>query len=247
MYKVIIVDDEEPAREIIKSFLKARDDIGVVAECKNGFEGVLAINEKKPDIVFLDIQMPKLTGFEMLDLLDHRPVVIFSTAYEEYAIKAFEKSAADYLLKPYSPKRFNDAVNKALDKLDQGTIENTAAEVNNVLKEEQELERIAVRSGSNITIIPVHKISYFEAQDDYVAIFSDNKKYLKQLTMKYLEEALPADQFLRIHRSYIVKLEEIKRLEPYSKDSYIAILKDGTTKLPVSRSGYQLLKKILVL
>lgn len=245
MFKAIIIDDEEPAREIIKSFLKAYEDIGVVAECKNGFEGIKAITEFKPDIVFLDIQMPKLTGFEMLELLEEKPVIVFSTAYDDYAIKAFELSAADYLLKPFSPKRFNDALQKAVDNLKDGNHRSVTKKVEEHLKEQNKLERIAVRSGSDITIIPIDKVSHIEAQDDYVAIYTEGKKFLKQYTMKFLENALPSDKFIRIHRSYIVKMEGIKKLEAYSKDSYIAVLRDGKTQLPVSRTGYQTLKEVL--
>lgn len=245
MYKAVIIDDEEPAREIIKAFLKAHEDIGVVAECKNGFEGIKAINELKPDLVFLDIQMPKLTGFEMLELLEEKPVIIFSTAYEEYAIKAFELNAADYLLKPYSPQRFNEALTKALEKFNNEDHKATTKRVEEHLKQHYKLERIAVRSGSDISIIPLHKISHFEAQDDYVAIYSEGRKYLKQYTMKYLESALPSDQFIRIHRSYIIRLEEISKLEAYSKDSHVAVLLNGKTKLPVSRTGYNSLKEVL--
>lgn len=245
MLKAVIIDDEEPAREIIKAFLKAHDNIGVVAECKNGFEGVKAINDLKPDVVFLDIQMPKLNGFEMLELLDVKPVIIFSTAYDEYAIKAFEHNAADYLLKPYSPQRFNEAVKKALNKAYNNENKAATEELKNHLLKEQIIERIAIRSGSNITILPIHKITYIEAQDDYVAIYSEEKKYLKQYTMKYLESALPKDHFARVHRSYIVRIDQIKRLEAMTKDSYIAILKYNDTEIPVSRSGYQQLKQLL--
>ncbi|MGK7391108.1 MAG: LytR/AlgR family response regulator transcription factor [Candidatus Cyclobacteriaceae bacterium M2_1C_046] len=245
MFRAIIIDDEEPAREIIKSFLKTNEDIDVVAECKNGFEGIKAITELKPDIVFLDIQMPKLTGFEMLELLEEKPVIVFSTAYDEYAIKAFELNAADYLLKPFSFQRFNNALQKAIDNLQNENHKLVNNKIEEHLKKQNKLERIAVRSGPDITIIPLHKISHIEAQDDYVAIYTDGKKYLKQYTVKFLENALPSGEFIRIHRSYIVRLEQIKKLEAYSKDSHIAVLLDGKTQLPVSRTGYQKLKEVL--
>lgn len=246
MTTAVIIDDEQLAREIIKSYLKEFAQINVVGECSNGFEGVKMINELKPDIIFLDVQMPKLTGFEMLELLDNVPVIVFSTAYDQYAIKAFEKSAADYLLKPYSERRFKEAVDKALGKLQKtGSGSNTLKELQEIREEESELlDRIVVKNGSKIIIISLDKIEYIEAQDDYVAIHSEGKKYLKQLTMKYLESSLPKDQFVRVHRSFIVSIDQIDRLEAYSKDTYIAMLKGGQ-KISVSRSGYNMLKEVL--
>ena len=244
MVTAVIIDDEKLAREIVRSYLKAFPQIEIVGECANGFEGVKVISELKPDLIFLDVQMPKLTGFEMLELLDDVPVIIFSTAYDQYAIKAFEKSAVDYLLKPYSQARFNEAVEKALGKLGAQQVHGVK-DIRQAREEYSEtLDRIVVRVGHKIIIIPLDKIEYIEAQDDYVAINSEGKKYLKQLTMKYLETSLPKDSFTRVHRSFIVKINQIDRLEAYSKDAFVAILKSART-VPVSRSGYTLLKEVL--
>lgn len=245
MIKAVVIDDEKLARDVIKSYLSKDNDIEVVAECSNGFEGIKAIQEHEPSLIFLDIQMPMLTGFEMLELLTEAPVVVFSTAFDQYAIKAFEQNAVDYLLKPYGEKRFFEALEKAKAKIGQT---NTPALNNKIVadhKESQEaLSRIVIRSGSKILIIPTDKIDYFEAQDDYVALYTEGHKYLKQLTMKWLEKALPANQFVRVHRSYIAAVGMIDKLEAYTKDSYLAILKTGA-KIPVSRTGYQQLKEVL--
>ena len=187
--------------------------------------------------MFLDIQMPKLTGFEMLELLEKQPVIIFSTAYDEFAIKAFEKNTADYLLKPYRQDRFDEAVDKARQRLTSST---GSTVVQRLIDEHhasvEVLDRIVIRSGNKIIILGLESIEYFEAQDDYVAIFSEGNKYLKQLRMKYLETALPGDLFVRVHRSYIVAIDQIDKIEAYTKDSYLAILKNGE-KIPVSRLG----------
>ncbi len=246
MIRTLIIDDEKLARDVIKAYLKDHPDIQVIGECANGFEGVKSVHEQGPDLIFLDIQMPKLTGFEMLELLDNQPVIIFSTAYDEFAIRAFEKNAADYLLKPYDQDRFNEAIRKATEKL--ATKEDNTPVVNSLIEEHRNsvelLDRIVIRSGNRIIILGLDTIRYFEAQDDYVAIFSEGHKYLKQLRMKYLEAALPVDQFVRVHRSYIVAIDQIDKIEAFTKDSYLAILKEGE-KIPVSRSGYQALKKVL--
>ncbi|UII22092.1 LytR/AlgR family response regulator transcription factor [Fulvivirga ligni] len=246
MIRTIIIDDEKLARDVIGAYLKDHSDIEIIGECANGFEGVKMIQEHKPDLIFLDVQMPKLTGFEMLELLEEVPAVIFSTAFDEYALKAFEKSAADYLLKPYSKTRFSEAIDKARHKLGNKVGDaHTVSKILSVKEEEaEELNRIVVRAGSKIVIIPAERLDYVEAQDDYVALHSEGKKYLKQITMKYLEQSLPSDEFVRVHRSYIVRVNTIDRLEPYTKDSYVAFLKDGT-KISVSRSGYSTLKNIL--
>ena len=243
MLRILIIDDEPLARSVIRGFLSDHSDVEVVAECANGFEGLKAIQELKPDIIFLDIQMPKLSGFELLELLDDPPVIIFSTAFDDYAIKAFELSAADYLLKPYTRARFNEALEKARKKLSAD--KSSAKEiVETIRKTPTPIDRIAVRNGTRITIIPAGDIDYIEAQDDYVAVHAGGKKYLKQLTMKYLEEALPAEDFVRVHRSYLVAVEMIDKLEAYSKDSYLALLRNQE-KIPVSRKGYQLLRERL--
>jgi len=242
--KTIIIDDEHLAIEIIRNYLQSHADIEIIAECQNGFDGLKAINELKPDLIFLDIMMPKLTGFEMLELLDHHPVVIFSTAYDQYALKAFEQNAIDYLLKPYAQDRFTLALDKARKKLAKSA---ASSEILNLIKYHQQtgaLHRVVVRTGSKIHIIAVNKIRYIEAMDDYVSIHTHAGKFLKQQTMKYFEEHLSQSEFTRVHRSYILALTELSKLEPYGKDSHIAILK-GDGQIPVSRSGYARLKEIL--
>ena len=242
--KTIIIDDEQLAIDIIKNYLQSHEDIEIIAECQNGFDGLKAIHELKPDLIFLDIMMPKLTGFEMLELLDHHPIVIFSTAYDQYALKAFEQNAIDYLLKPYAQDRLDSALDKARKKFAENT---GSPEILSLIKYHQEtgdLHRIVVRSGTKINIIAVDKIRYIEAMDDYVGIHTPQGKFLKQQTMKYFEQHLPAKDFVRVHRSYILRLSELSKLEPYSKDSYVAVLK-GEGQIPVSRAGYSKLKEVL--
>ncbi len=244
MIKVIIIDDEEPARHLIKFYLKDFQEIQVVEECRNGFDGLKAVQEHQPDLIFLDIKMPKISGFEMLELLEKPPLTIFSTAYDDMAIRAFELNAIDYLLKPYTKERFIQAVEKALDKLNKGENPLIANEPLELKISDAYLDRIVVKNGSKIEIIPIGDIHYIEAQDDYVKIHSSKGKYLKQGTMKSYEEQLPPSLFLRIHRSFIVKLDMISSIEPYTKDSYLTVLKSGD-QLSVSKAGYQMLKSHL--
>lgn len=243
--KAIIIDDENLARELIKAYLKKFDQVEVIAECADGFEGLKAIQQHNPDMIFLDVQMPKITGFEMLELIENPPVVIFSTAFDQYAIKAFELNATDYLLKPYSETRFEEAVKKAIAKV--GRQEHNHKELENLKEtraEQESLDRIVVKTGNKIQILSLKQIHHFEAQDDYVAIHSDQGKFLKLMRMKSLEIGLPDDDFVRIHRSHIVNVKHIEKLELYEKDSYILYLKNGQ-QLPVSRSGHSRLKEVL--
>jgi two-component system LytT family response regulator len=216
----------------------------VISECENGFEGIKMINEQNPDLIFLDIKMPKITGFEMLELLDKIPAVIFSTAYDEFAIKAFEMNAADYLLKPYSKERFHHAIQKAKEKLGHEQSQKLQPLIDYAKDQETELNRIVVRYGSKIHIFPTSELHYIEAQDDYVKFFFQKGSFLKQGTMKYYEEHLPSNDFVRIHRSYILNLNQLLRLEPFEKESFVVVLKVGGN-LPVSRSGYSRLKEVL--
>ena len=242
--RTIIVEDEELARSLMKSFLKSNDKVEIIAECENGFEGIKKIKEMKPDLVFLDIQMPKITGFEMLELLDHKPQIIFATAYDEYALKAFEFNAADYLLKPYSKERLFEAVDKVAAKIEkEGNISDVAEKVSNFPREEF-LDRIVVKDRHKIHIVPVDQVRYIESMDDYVMIYTKTGRHLKQKTMKYFEAALNPKNFTRIHRSYIVKVDEITEIQQYEKESYIVILHDKT-KLKVSKTGYKNLKGVL--
>jgi two-component system LytT family response regulator len=242
--RTIIVEDEELARNLLKSFLKEVENIEVVAECENGFEGVKMINDLKPDLVFLDIQMPKITGFEMLELLEHKPHIIFATAYDQYALKAFEYNAADYLLKPYSKTRLNEAIEKVAERIrNEGTESEVAQKVSEYPREEY-LDRIVVKDRHKINIIPADEVRYIESMDDYVMIYTASGRHMKQKTMKYFEGALDPNHFIRIHRSYIVKVEEINEIQQYEKESYIVILHDKT-KLKVSKTGYKNLKEVL--
>lgn len=240
--KAIIIEDEALARELIKNYLKDQPDIEIIGECENGFEGIKAISELKPDLVFLDIQMPKLNGFEMLELIDNPPEIIFITAHNEYAIRAFEMNAVDYLLKPYSQYRLVAAVQKAIAKLTTGSNDH-GIKVNQLIQHSlsEKLERIVVKTGTKIKVIPVDKVIFLEAQDDYVMIYTQEGKYLKQGTMKYYEDHLDTSEFIRVHRSYIVKIDTVAQLEPYTKDNYILRLTNGNS-VKVSRNGIKMLR-----
>ena len=241
--RVIVVDDEELARKMLLECLSAHPEIEVVAECANGFEAVKAVTELKPDLIFLDIQMPKLDGFEVLELIGTDRPVIFATAYDEYALKAFEIHAVDYLLKPFPAERFETALQRAKQRLG-GNMPPPAELAQSARAPQHYLERIAVRDGSRVYVIPVTKLEYAEAQDDYVALCSEGKKHLKQQTISSLEAALDPQRFVRIHRSYIVNVERVTKIEPYSKDNHVVVLAGGT-QLPVSRSGYARLREFL--
>jgi two-component system, LytTR family, response regulator len=244
--RVLIIEDETPARELIKYMLKDHPGIEVIGECADGFCGAREIKEKRPDLIFLDIQMPKLTGFELLEVLDEKPEVIFTTAFDQYAIRAFEMNAVDYLLKPYSKERFDSALAKAVSRIGKETQEPDKVEklVTAVTEAEGYLTRIVFRKGAGIKIIPLNMISYLASEDDYVMIYYSEGKALKPKTMKYYEDHLPPSLFMRVHRSYMVNIEQITRLEPYSKDNYVAVLKSGE-KIPVSRTGYKMLREKL--
>jgi two-component system, LytTR family, response regulator len=245
--RAMIVDDEDLARQVLREFLSAHSEIEIIAECANGFEAVKSASDLRPDLIFLDIQMPKLDGFEVLELIGPGPAVVFVTAYDVHAIRAFEVHAVDYLLKPVSAERFEAALARAKARVGgksapagPGATELAAA----ARPPAQFLDRIPVRDGANVFIIPVAKLDYVEAQDDYVALASQGAKHLKQQTIASLEAALDPSRFLRIHRSYIVNLERVAKIEPYGKDSHVAVLTGGA-KLPVSRAGYQRLREFL--
>ena len=239
----VIVDDEELARNLLREYLVSSREIEILAECANGFEAVKAISERKPDLVFLDVQMPKLDGFEVLELIGRDVAVIFVTAFDQYAMKAFDAHAVDYLLKPFSQERFDKALERARQRLGEKTP--PAPELARAARPpEQYLERIVVKDGARVHIIPVDKLDYAEAQDDYVELHSQGKSFLKQQTISSLEAALDPQLFVRIHRSVIVNLERVAKIEPYAKDSRVAVLSDGT-QLQVSRAGYDRLKTLL--
>lgn len=242
----LIIDDEHLGRELIKSYLNDITSVEIIGECTNGFEGIKLIQELKPDLIFLDIQMPKITGFEMLELLSEKPFIIFTTAYNEFAIKAFEMNAVDYLLKPFSFERLKTAVDKVMDRVNNGIREEGKTEklLEHVTESEGIIERIVVKTGFKIHVITTDQINYLEAQDEYVMLYTQNGKHLKSRTMKYFEAHLNPNEFVRIHRGYIVRIEQIFQLEQYGKESYVLILKTGE-KLPVSKSGYKRLKEVL--
>ena len=241
--RAVIVDDEELARHLIREMLSAHPEIEVAAECANGFEAVKAITELHPDLVFLDVQMPKLDGFEVLELTGAAMAVIFVTAYDTYALRAFEVHAVDYLLKPFSAARFEAALERARSRLGQ-RLPPPAELAQAARPPAQYAQRIVVKDGVKVHVIPVDRLDYAEAQDDYVALASGGKKYLKQQTIASLEACLDPARFVRIHRSYLVNLERVAKIEPFGKDSRLAILADGA-QLPVSRSGYARLAALL--
>jgi two-component system LytT family response regulator len=239
----LIVDDEELARQILRELLQAHSEVQILAECSNGFEAVKAVAEHKPDLMFLDVQMPKLNGFDVLELVANDVAVVFVTAYDQYAMKAFEVHAVDYLLKPIGRDRFEAALERAKQRVGEKMppADQLAAAAR---PPQQYLERLVVRDGTRVTLIPTSKLDYVEAQDDYVALASHGTKHLKQQTIASVEAGLDPARFVRIHRSYIVNFERVARIEPYGKDSRLAILTDGT-RLPVSRTGYARLKSLL--
>lgn len=275
MIKAIIIDDEPLARMIVQEYLQPYSQITVVQECGDGFEGIKAIQQHHPDLIFLDIQMPKINGFEMLELVEDPPAVIFTTAFDEYAIRAFENHAVDYLLKPFTKQRFDKAVGKWLDQHTSSaqaaantqtasgvtspapgapSTQDDTPSVSSGEKTRQLLEtaahspaqqqRVVVKTGGKIKIIPVEDIHYLEASDDYVKIHTHNGAFLKNKTMNYFEQVLDPAHFVRTHRSYILNVQQVTRIDPYEKDSHLCILQSGAS-VPVSKSGYVKLKAVL--
>ncbi|MDD3687640.1 MAG: LytTR family transcriptional regulator DNA-binding domain-containing protein [Bacteroidales bacterium] len=244
--KVLIIDDEPLAIQILKEYLSSYEEIDIVGECNNGFDGLKAINDLKPDLIFLDIQMPKLTGFEMLELIENPPMVVFATAYDEFALKAFENNAIDYLLKPFSKSRFDQALQKVKKQFAEkpAVSPNYDKLIESVNSAKDKLERVVVKESGKILIIPVSDVYYIEAADDYVVISSANKEYVKNSTMRFYEEKLPSDTFVRIHRSCIVNVNFIKEIQPYNKETHSVIMKNGKS-LKTSRQGSAELKGLL--
>jgi len=247
--RIMIVEDERPARDLLRTYLQEFSDVEIIGEHDNGFDGLKAINELKPDAIFLDVQMPKLTGFEMLEVLEHQPEVIFTTAYDQFAIRAFERNAVDYLLKPFSRNRFREAISKLKTRMEsQHETKDEESGIEKIrqhlAESDEKLHRVVIKKSGKIHVISTSDINFLEAQDDYVMIYTDEGKYLKQQTMKYFEQHLDPLQFVRVHRSYIANITCIERIEPYEKSNFILILKDGN-KVPVSRSGMQVLRENL--
>ena len=244
-FTAIIVDDEELARAVLKEHLSSHPEIAVLAECANGFEAVKAATDLRPDLMFLDIQMPKLDGFEVLELLEPRPTVVFVTAYDQHALRAFEIHAVDYLLKPFSLDRFEEALQRAKARIGGGAPRDVQpTDLSASAKGDWPLDRIVVRDGAKVTFIPLSKLDFIQAQDDYVLLKTPEKGHLKQQTLANLEQRLDPHRFLRIHRSFIIQLDRLAKLEQGATESWVAILQDGT-RLPVSKSGYARLKEIM--
>jgi two-component system LytT family response regulator len=241
---VLIVDDEAPARSILREMLSALPGVRILAECANGFDAVKAASELEPDVVFLDIEMPKLDGFEVLELIDPEIAVVFVTAYDSYALKAFEVHAVDYVLKPFRPERLAAALARARERVGKVRAA-TADEIAAAARPPgTRLSRVVVKDGSRVHVIPVGKLDLVEAQDDYVRLKSEGRSYLKQQTIGGLAASLDPERFIRVHRSYVLNLDRLARLELYSKGSYAAVLTDGS-RIPVSREGHARLKNLL--
>ena len=242
MSHVIIIDDEPLSREIIKSYLQRFPTLKLVAECGDGFEGLKAIQQHQPDLIFLDIQMPKITGFEMLELIDQRPSVIFITAYDSFAIKAFEANAVDYLLKPVPEERFRAAVLKWESHVAPVGPKPVEQVLNAIAARQQ--SRVVVKTGNKVQIIPMHDIHYFEADDDFVKVVTAEGSFLKKKTLTFYEQTLDPQQFVRVHRSFLLHIGQVTKIEPYLKETHLAVLRSGK-KIPVSKSGYVRLKETL--
>ncbi len=243
--RVIMVDDEEPARRLLREYLEDTPGVSIVAECGNGFEAVKAVAEHEPDLMLLDIQMPKLDGFEVVELLEQDLPIIFITAHDEHALRAFEVHAVDYLLKPYSAQRLADALERARERIGRGDAPASLDELVSAARPDGgDLERILVRDGSDVRVIPTEEVDYIEAHDDAVAIHVGGESHLKAQRLSMLEERLDPNRFIRVHRSFILNIDCLRSIELYAKDSRIAILEDGT-KVPVSRSGYSRLRELL--
>jgi two-component system LytT family response regulator len=247
LLRIVVVDDEALSRAVVREYADLDPGVQIVADCANGFEAVKAVSELKPDLVLLDVQMPKLDGFEVLELLGRDQPVIFITAYDQYALKAFEVHAVDYLLKPFSAERFQEAIARARARLRAKTllaVDDVDKFISDAKPRTGPAGRVLIRDGANVHVLPVDKIDYVEAQDDYVAFKSEGKQYLKDQTLSAVEETLDSSRFVRIHRSFILNIDRISKVELYAKDSRMAILRDGT-RLPVSRAGYARLSQLL--
>jgi two-component system LytT family response regulator len=242
--RVVIVDDEEPARMAVRQDLEAVGGVEVVGECANGFEAIKAVTELKPDLLILDVQMPKLDGFEVVELIGRGTPVIFVTAHDEFAVRAFEVHAVDYLLKPICAERLAEAVARVrLRAPGQAAVPPVAA-LRPPAAERGPAERVLVRDGTKVHVIDVDALDFVQARDDYVGFHSAGQEYLKEQPLAEVEAELDPRVFVRIHRSFIVNLARIARVEPLTRDSRVVVLKDGR-RLPVSRSGYKRLTALL--
>jgi two-component system LytT family response regulator len=242
MIRTIIIDDEPLAASIVQEFLADFSQFRILEVCQDGFQGLKAIQQHKPDLIFLDVQMPKITGFEMLELLDEPPAVIFTTAFDQYALRAFDAQALDYLLKPFSQARFKQAIDRFLSNWQKEEKEPRPEVVLGHLAEKS--NRLVVRVKNDIKIIPVQEVTFFEAEDDYIVIHASGGKFLKKMTMKTLEDTLDPGKFARVHRSFIINLNGITGIEPYERDTYLVKLRGGE-QIPVSKTGYSRLRQVL--
>ncbi|HZS53561.1 MAG TPA: response regulator [Bryobacteraceae bacterium] len=243
--RALIVDDEDLARQILREYLSEERDVEVVGECTNGFDAVKAVTELKPDLLFLDVQMPKLDGFEVLDLVGTEIAVVFVTAYDQYAMKAFDAAAVDYLLKPFELERFRTALQRSRRRLEEKTPSPAVDDLRRAASGPgQHLQRIVIRDNARVHIIPVDQLDYVEAEDDYIGLHTGGKKYLKQQTISSLEASLDPARFIRVHRSFIINLDKLGKIEPYTKDTKLAVLTDGS-QVPVSRAGYMRLRELV--
>ena len=245
----LIIDDEPLARLIVCEYLQSYSNITVLQECNDGFEGLKAIQQHHPDLIFLDIQMPKINGFEMLELVEYPPAVIFTTAFDEYAIRAFETHAVDYLLKPFSKERFDKAIRKWLDQYEPAVAAApeppaTQSLLETAAESPAQQQRVVVKTAGKIKIIPIEDIHYLEAADDYVKIHTHNGAFLKNRTMGYFEKVLDPNRFVRTHRSYIINIQQVTRIDPYEKDGHLCLLSSGA-QVPVSKAGYVKLRAVL--
>ena len=238
MKKVVLVDDEPLARKLIRSFLMADSRFSVVAECSDGFEAIKAIRSHKPDLVFLDVQMPRLNGFEALELLDERPEIVFTTAFDEYAIQAFEAGAVDYLLKPISPERFAKAIERFLSR------DMNRSSLTGCVPNLADVQRVVVKNGADVRIIPLSDLMYLESMDDYVKLHTEKERHVKKQALQQFEDQLSVSGFIRIHRTILLNTAFLQRIEQGMKDQHVALLRNGQ-KLPISRQGYQRLKQYL--
>jgi len=246
----VLIDDEPLARLIVREYLQTYPNITIVQECNDGFEGIKAIQQHHPDLIFLDIQMPKINGFEMLELVEDPPAVIFTTAFDEYAIRAFETHAVDYLLKPFSKERFDKAIRKWIDQREPepapapANAPTTQSLLDTAAESPAQQQRVVVKTAGKIKIIPIEDIHYLEAADDYVKIHTHNGAFLKNRTMGYFEKVLDPSRFVRTHRSYIINIQQVTRIDPYEKDSHLCVLSSGA-QVPVSKAGYVKLRSVL--
>jgi two-component system LytT family response regulator len=242
--RIAIVDDEDLARAVAREYLTALPDVEIVAECANGFEAVKAVSELQPDLLLLDVQMPKLNGFEVLELVGRDVAVVFVTAYDQYAIRAFEVHAVDYLLKPFSADRLAAALDRVRERLGRGEplpVRELAAAGEPT---QGHARRVLVRDGPRVHVLPVEKIDYAQAQDDYICFRCEGKEYLKEQTLGELETSLDPAKFVRIHRSYLLNLDRLSRVETDERENRLAVLADGR-RLPISRAGYARLNQLL--